>query len=401
MECRSTADRKVARKRSAPGRLHRRLLGGVREALAAALDRFPGNAGNRTVLVGFSGGVDSTALLHLLAGCGASRDTGVMHLLAAHLDHRLRPDSPEQAAFARTAAASLGIEYVGAQRDVAARARGEGRSLEEAGRLARLDFFAEIAREREVAAVLLGHTLTDQAETVLLQLARGAGGLGLGAMAPVREDRRGFVIVRPLLTVSGGDVARLVEEEGWPYYRDPTNAQDAFARNRVRHRVLPLLRETVNPRAEAALGRAAALLREDEALLDEITTRQFAAIAEVTARGSTEVRFPAAELAAAHPALGRRLVREGLRIVRGHLRRIGVVHVEAVLQLARAGRGGSSLDLPGATVRLERRLLGIVPPAMEPTEASTPPDPAPARPAAPGRDGAPRAARTRGSGRNL
>ena len=402
MESRSTADRKVARKRSAPGRLHRRILAGVRDALEAALDWFPGNAGNRTVLVGFSGGVDSTALLHLLAGCGGSRDTGGMRLLAAHLDHRLRPDSPEQAAFARTAAASLGIEYVGAQRDVAARARREGRSLEEAGRLARLDFFAEIAREREVSAVLLGHTLTDQAETVLLQLARGAGGLGLGAMPPVREDERGFVIVRPLLTVSRGDVSRLVEEEGWPCYRDPTNAQDAFARNRVRHRVLPLLRESVNPRAEAALGRAASLLREDEQLLSEITTRQFAAIAEVTVRGSTaEVRFPAAELAAAHPALGRRLVREGLRIVRGHLRRIGVVHVEAVLRLARAGRGGSSLDLPGATVRLERRLLRIVPPGMEATEASTPPDPAPARPAAPDRDEDPEAARTPGSGRNL
>ena len=360
MESRSTADPQAADEPPRAGERYRRVLAGLRQALAAALDWFPEEVGNRTVLVGFSGGVDSTALLHLLAGCRESRGAGGMRLLAAHLDHRLRPDSRDQAAFARTAATSLGVETVEARRDVAARARRERRSLEEAGRLDRLDFFAEIAGQREISAVLLGHTLTDQAETVLLRLARGAGGLGLGAMAPVREDERGFVIVRPLLTVSRADIVRLVDEEGWACYQDPTNAREAFARNRVRRRVLPLLAESVNPQAEAALGRAASLLREDEAWLGEITARTFSEVAEVVAAGgATEVRLPVVALAAAHPALGRRLVREGLRRVRGHLRRIGVVHIEAVLRLARAGRGGSALDLPGAAVRLEARWLTI------------------------------------------
>ena len=339
------------------------VLRAVREALATALDWFPDDAGNRSVLVGFSGGMDSSALLHVLGGPGGVRErAGGPGLLAAHLDHMLRPDSAEQANFAKTVASSLGIEWFGDRRDVAARARREGRSLEEAGRLARLDFFADIAREKGVTTVLLGHTLTDQAETVLLQLARGAGTLGLGAMAPIRGDRRGLVIVRPLLSVSRTGITELVADKGWPFYPDPSNERDEFTRNRIRRQALPLLRKVVNPQVEAALGRAASLLRDDEDWLGEISSRRFREIASVEKRGAaTLVRFPVAELAAAHPALARRLIREGLRTVRGNLRRIGAVHIEAVLRLIKAGRGGTSVNLPGAVVRLEQQVLTVSP----------------------------------------
>ena len=364
MEARPTPDPGLSAK-SPSGRkgLRHSVLRAVRDVLDAALDWFPGDAGNRSVLVGFSGGLDSTALLHLLgAPGGLCERTGGPVLLAAHLDHLLRPDSAEQARFARTVATSLGIDCFSARCDVAARSRQEGRSLEEAGRLARLDFFAQIARERRATAVLLGHTLTDQAETVLLQLARGAGTLGLGAMAPVRNDERGLVIVRPLLSVSRARIAQIVQEEGWPFYSDPSNQLEEFTRNRIRHKALPILRDSVNPQVEAALGRTASLLRDDEEWLSEITCRRFAEIADVRKRGVfAEVRFGVAELAAAHPALARRLVREGLRAARGNLRRIGAVHIEAVLRLVKAGRGGSSLNLPAVAVRLEHRVLTISP----------------------------------------
>ncbi|MXW70426.1 MAG: tRNA lysidine(34) synthetase TilS [Acidobacteria bacterium] len=339
----------------------RPVLTAVREALAAALDWFPDDAGNRSVLIGFSGGMDSTALLHLLGGPGGVRErAGGPALLAAHLDHRLRPDSGEQARFARTVASSLGVECVSGRQDVGNRAHREGRSIEEAGRLARLDFFAEVARERGAATVLLGHTLTDQAETVLLQLARGAGTLGLGAMAPVRNDERGVVIVRPLLSVSRTEIARLVTESEWPFYPDPSNELQQFTRNRIRRQLLPLFHDAVNPQAEAALGRTASLLRDDEEWLSEITSARFREVASVVERaGSRLVRFRAVALGTAHPALARRLVREGLRIARGDLRRIGAVHIEAVLRLVRAGRGGSSVNLPGAVARLEQRVLTV------------------------------------------
>ena len=373
MEAPANPDPGVAGKSPSGARGSRdRVLRSLRDALKAALDWFPDDAGNRSVLVGFSGGVDSTALLHLLgAPGGLCGRTGGPQLVVAHLDHLLRPDSAEQAEFARTVAASLGMDFFSARRDVGARAKREGRSVEEAGRLERLDFFAEIARERDAGAVLLGHTLTDQAETVLLQLVRGAGTLGLGAMAPIRGDERGIAIVRPLLSVSRTILVQVVEEEGWPFYADPSNELDEFARNRIRHQVLPLLKDSVNLQVEAALGRTASLLRDDEEWLSEITSRRFTDVADVVRRGrSAEVRFGVAELAAAHPALARRLVREGLRIARGNLRRIGAVHIEAVLRLVRAGRGGSSLDLPGVVVRLKHRVLTVSP--AETTSASGP-----------------------------
>lgn len=333
----------------------------MRESLGTALPWFPDEVGNRSVLIGFSGGVDSTVLLHLLgAPGGLFDDAGGPRLVAAHLDHMLRPDSGDQAHFASTVATSLGIETCSARRDVAALARREGRSVEEAGRLARLDFLAELAKEKRTSTVLLGHTLTDQAETVLLQLTRGAGTRGLGAMAPARNDTRGLVIVRPLLSVSRTETTELANEEGWPFYSDPSNKRGDFTRNRIRHEALPLLRESVNPQAESALARTASLLRDDEEWLCEITSGRFREMATIAGVGeSASVRFGVADLAAAHPALARRLVREGLRVARGDLRRIGAVHIEAVLRLIKARRGGSSLDLPGAVVRLEHQTLTI------------------------------------------
>ena len=337
------------------------ILARVSGTLGSALPWFSRDAGNHAVLIGFSGGVDSTVLLHLLREATVTR--GKAHgplLIAAHLDHRLRPDSEDQARFAEAVARSLGIEFVSGRRDVARRARRERRSLEEAGRIERFGFFAEIVRERRLSAVVLGHTRTDQAETLLLRLARGSGGLGLGAMAPAREDERGLLIVRPLLSVSRAEVSALARAEGWRCYEDPSNAGQEFARNRIRRRVLPLLRETVNPQAEAALARAAEVLREDEAWLGAEAGRRFAEVAEVLKRGdATEVRIPAADLRGAHPALARRLLREGLRAVRGHLRRIGLVHIEAALRILRTGRGAASLDLPGASLRLERGVVAI------------------------------------------
>ena len=303
-----------------------------------------------------SGGRDSTALAHLVLRA-ASRAPGPVRVVAAHLDHGLRPDAEEQARFVESAAAAAGIELVSGRSAVAARAKRERRSLEAAGRLARLDFLAATARDLGIGAVALGHTREDQAETLLLQLARGAGALGLSAMPPARRDERGLLIVRPMLDISREDVAALVRHEGWPTYEDPSNRSPRHTRNRVRSEVLPLLRDVANPRVEAALARTAELLREDDALLARLARERFAELAtrippsagsagSADPPGDREVRIAARDLVALPPALARRVVREALLSVRGNLLRTGFVHVEAALALARGGRGRSSLDLP-------------------------------------------------------
>ena len=368
--------RTVGRSKEAARRLRDGLRQRVRAALTAAVPDLlppagaaPARAGSADeaapgadrggIVVGFSGGSDSTVLLHLVVAAAAGRRGEPRRpVIAAHLDHALRPDSPDQARFAAAAARALGVPFVGERRAVAKRARRERLSPEAAGRAERLDFLAEAARARGAKVVALGHTASDQAETVLLQLARGAGGLGLGAMPPVRDDPRGVRIVRPLLSVTRAEVAALAAAEGWPCYADPSNDSPDFTRNRVRREILPLLRETVNPSADRALARSAALLRDDEAFLAAAAASAWREIAAVSVEdGRPVARVPAAGLREAPPALARRLVREGLAAVRGHLRRIERAHIEAVRALAAAGRGGSACDLPGARVSLDRGVL--------------------------------------------
>lgn len=400
----------------------RRLRDGIRQRVRAALSAaVPGlldapaptpgpsaieagkpRPGANGIVVGFSGGPDSTALLHLvLDALARRRGEPRAPVVAAHLDHALRPDSAEQARFAKDAAAALGVPFVGDRRPVAERARRERASLEAAARAERLDFLAEAAQARGAATVALGHTASDQAETVLLQLLRGAGGLGLSAMPPHRDDSRGIRIVRPLLTTTRAEVAALVASEGWASYADPSNESPDFTRNRLRREVLPLLRETANPAADRALARAAALLRDDETFLAAAAAARWREIAEIRVEdGRPAARAPAAKLRELPPALARRVVREGLSAVRGHLRRLECAHIEAVRSLASAGRGGTSCDLPGARVSLDRGVLtfrGVFPgkepeppPGVGPGTADPraynagrlPPDPSPNPPAA-------------------
>ena len=335
----------------------------VRRALSAALPGFTASSTGgaegpppRGLVVAFSGGLDSTALLRLVLDAAARRGGGRRpEVVAAHLDHGLREDSAAQARFAEAAAGALGVPFALGRRPVADRARREGASVESAGRAARAEFLAETALDRGLPAVALGHTRNDQAETVLLQLLRGAGGLGLAAMPPVREDPRGARVVRPLLGVSREELAALAAAEGWEHYEDPSNESPDFTRNRIRREVLPLLRRTANPSVVEALARAAELLREDEVCLSAAASAWWEREGGFRQeRGGRTARAPAARLREAAPALGRRVVREALRFVRGDLRRIGFAQVEEVLAIVRAGRGGARCDLPGARVRLAR-----------------------------------------------
>ncbi len=332
-----------------PAARSRRIL---RAAIRRGLSRLSGCDGATRIGIGLSGGLDSTVLTRLLAEANPRPQ-----LVALHLDHALRPDATEQARFAGTVASGIGIPFVQEREDVAARARRTGRPVEEAGRRARLDFFGRAAAERRLAAVAVAHTRSDQAETLVLQLARGAGGLGLAAMPEIRTDSRGFRLWRPLLEASRSDLTEIAAAEGWDFFPDPSNRDPRFTRNRVRERVLPQLAEELNPQIERALARTATLLRDDEEWLQDTAKTHFRELADDTRPG--EVRLPVPAVARLPPALARRVLRETLQAVRGHLRRIGLVHIEAVRRLLRQPQRGASLDLPGVLVRIEDRSLVV------------------------------------------
>ncbi|MCE7946225.1 MAG: tRNA lysidine(34) synthetase TilS [Chloroflexi bacterium CFX4] len=220
-------------------------------------------AGGERVLVAVSGGADSLALLHILNALRA--DLGIA-IHAATLDHGLRgAHGAEDAAFVAQLAAAWQIPCVVGSADVPRLAAAWRLGAEAAARRARYAFLRQTAAQVGALCVATGHHLDDQVETVLLHLIRGSGLAGLRGILPLSE-REGVRLVRPLLAVTHADLAAYVAALGITPRDDPTNADQHYARNKVRHAVLPLLRE-INPSVAAHVGRMAAMLREDYAAL--------------------------------------------------------------------------------------------------------------------------------------
>ncbi len=208
--------------------------------LALAVDRFVrGDLGvdwrGASLLVAYSGGADSTALLALLA---ALRSRLRLTLTAAHLDHGLRPESGEDALCARDMCERLGISFVAGRADVAGLASASGMGLEEAGRAARYDFLRRARAEAGADFIVTAHQAGDLAEDVLLRLVRGAAWPALGGMRGVTEDG----LLRPLLLTDKDDLLDFLRRHGLPWREDASNSGRAFRRNRIRHDVLPLLK---------------------------------------------------------------------------------------------------------------------------------------------------------------
>ncbi|MEN6478284.1 MAG: tRNA lysidine(34) synthetase TilS, partial [Anaerolineales bacterium] len=215
----------------------------VREALRAAGQPAAGGA----LVVAVSGGADSLCLLHALHALAPELG---YRLQVAHLDHGLRAAAAEDAAWVAALCARWGLPCTVGQAQVRALAEAEGRSLEEAARLARYRFLARVALRVGARAVAVGHTADDQAETLLLHLVRGAGLTGLVGMAPAApwplpEDvaSAALTLLRPLLAVSRQDTVSYCAALGLTPRKDETNADPAYTRNRLRLELLPVLRE--------------------------------------------------------------------------------------------------------------------------------------------------------------
>ncbi len=279
-----------------------------------------------SALVAASGGPDSTALLYSLGALAAAER---WRLGVAHLDHALRPESADDAAFVRRQAASLGLPFLDARVDVRSHPAGAGRSTEEAARIARRSFLIRAAREFGADAVALGHTVDDQAETVLLNLTRGAGTLGLAAMPPATD-----IFVRPLLARTRTDALAYLDELGVPWREDPTNRDPSFLRNWFRLEVLPTL-EARTPGVRASFASLAASARADEAALERRTAALLSRL--VIYRGEVQITLAPSFPAALPEVLRGRAVRQLYDELVGSKRGLDRRHVEDVLSLREDG----------------------------------------------------------------
>jgi tRNA(Ile)-lysidine synthase len=299
-------------------------------------------AGSR-VVVGVSGGADSVALLHLLLDLSARGEFSVAGL--AHFNHQLRPTADRDEDFCRDLAATLRLEIAVERGNVAAYARQETLSVEDAARRLRYRFLEEVASRWSADRIAVGHTVDDQAETVLLKLIRGAGLTGLGGVSP----RRGRV-VRPLLGVAKRELVAYLQGRQAAWLEDETNADLANPRNRLRHLVLPEL-ERAYPGAARSLARAADASRADAELLEAEAEALYEALARPTPTG---VEIDAGPLTAAPAAIVRRVLLKAMRAVCGN-REIGLDHIRAAEDVLAGSCAGT--DVPGARWELRRKKL--------------------------------------------
>jgi tRNA(Ile)-lysidine synthase len=316
-----------------------------------AIDDFFGRNGislrGGKVLCAVSGGADSVCLLALMREESAA---GEFSVACAHFNHRLRGDeSDRDEAFVRALCEKWGVEFYCGSGDVAGYARENGMGTEEAARVLRYDFLQKTAESAGCAVIATAHTANDNAETVIMNLARGGGSRGLSGIPPVRGN-----IIRPMLEMTRDDVTEYLRENSLGYVEDSTNASDDYARNRVRHHIIPLLLE-LNSAATRNISRAARLLREDDEFLDG-QARKF--IAERGEKNS----LPAQELAALPVPIASRVIRHMCA------RSVSEGQVSSVLELCGENMSGRSVDVTGARVTREFDRLLFSPEAAQSIE---------------------------------
>ena len=305
---------------------------------------------DETLVVAVSGGADSTALLLALHELKSVSKLFV-NICVAHLDHKLRKTSGHDARAVAELSKKLGYECVVGRAKVAELARANNDNLEQAAREARYAFLERTAKRKSARYVLTGHTMDDQAETVLLRLMRGSAGAGLGGMEAIRPLANGSSIqlVRPLLWARRSETENYCRLRRTPYLTDEMNNDLGLARVRVRQQLLPLM-HSFNNRIVEAISRTAAQLREDRAVLhgDSNALLSEAAIAE--GDGEDETKTPALDvkvLANEPPALRRRALRQWIAAARGSTRRLEMVHLLAVEKLLEGSGGRKTVELPG------------------------------------------------------
>ena len=287
------------------------------------------------LLCAVSGGADSMCLLHLMK----SRETELgIEVFAAHYEHGLRgEESLRDCAFVENWCREKGILCVSEHGDVRAFAKGKSMGLEEAARELRYAFLQKTAAELGCTRIATAHNADDNAETLLFNLCRGSGAAGLRGIPPVRGN-----IIRPLLRCTRAEIEDYLRENHVPHVEDSSNAGEEYSRNRIRHRVTPVLRE-INPAFSTAALRTAELMRRDEDCLS--------AMAEAFIRENFDGEsLPLAKLRALHPAVAGRVFR------RLCPETLSLEQVDGLLEKT-AGSELAFADLPGIRLRFEQGRL--------------------------------------------
>ncbi|MDD5428684.1 MAG: tRNA lysidine(34) synthetase TilS [Candidatus Omnitrophica bacterium] len=293
-----------------------------------------------TVLAAVSGGPDSIFLLHLLEKLKSK--LGLKEIAVCNLDHGLRgKESLGDSLFVKKYSAAHGLRFIHKKIDLKKRSSG-GLSTEEIAREARYKFFNEAARKAGADVIVTGHTLDDQAETVLMRFIKGASLKGIVGISPSRTEGK-FRMVRPLIELEKKEIVRYLDACGISYRIDSTNIEPIYFRNVVRKEIIPFL-EKYNPRLKRVLSNLAEHLREDFEFISAEKTRIGNAITRKTGSG---VEIDLKDVVVQPRAIQKEILRDSLEKAGGDVKKLSFRHWKEIEALIRHGNKGNSVDLPG------------------------------------------------------
>lgn len=329
----------------------------MRELVIKTVRRYAMIAPGDAVLVAVSGGPDSVFLLHMLYSL--RNKLRISRLIACNLDHCLRgEESREDSLFVRRVCREMGIRYIGRKADIG-RLSENGRSIEETARDVRYRFFRDAAVKARTPVIATGHTLDDQAETILMRVVKGSSLKGLVGVPPVRDmpsgrSRQKVRIVRPLIEIEKAAIVRYLTENAIAYRTDRSNDEPVYFRNRVRNEIMPFL-ERYNPRLKHALCNLAEHLREDHAFIDDMRKRSRHTLSVRNER--VELRLK--DIVMQPRAIQKEVARDALLLAGGKIKKLSFGHWKEIERLIASQGKGASVDLPGG-IRITRTGSSLV-----------------------------------------
>lgn len=308
------------------------------QKISAYVEKYHMLSPDDVVVTGVSGGADSVCLLLVLS---ALQKEIPFRMLVVHVNHMIRSDAGRDAAFVEELCKRTGVPFYPVEENVELLAQTEGISTEEAGRQARYAAFFEVLEKEAPDAckngrgkIAVAHNLNDRAETMLFNLFRGSGLAGLCSIRPVRKEKDGSVIIRPLLSCSRAEIEDFLKGHGMAWCMDSTNAEDTYTRNRIRHHILPFAEEQIASGAVANMGRAADILSETEDFVREETEKAYAGC---TVKQEGRIITEVEAFLTCHPLLQKRILLQILEEMTPARKDLTAAHIESLLSLFTKG----------------------------------------------------------------
>lgn len=289
------------------------------------------NEGDK-IVIGVSGGSDSITLLYLL---NKYKEKFKIKLYVCHINHKIRKDSTIDEQYVENICEKMNVPFYKKRVQVEQIAKENKMGTEEAGRIIRYEFFREIAKKENANKIAIAHNMNDNAETMLLNLIRGTGLLGLEGITPKENN-----IIRPLINSKKTDINNFCKENNIEYKIDSTNKQNIYRRNIIRNEVIPKLEE-INPNIVETLSRTSKIIKQNNTFIKETTKSEYKKITHIISNEEkTHIEINLKEFNLLSENIKQNLILKAIEEIQGNTKNIEKANIDEVIQIAKRNVGG-------------------------------------------------------------